>query len=98
MIPGTVSKLSESTLASADTIEPKTDVVFVTGSTSISNITPPGGHGGRSGNLLFLVPTDGSVATTTTGNVGVAVTMIQNKVQVFVYSQKNSKWYTHALS
>jgi len=96
MIPGSTSKLTEATLASADVIYPKTDVVFLTGSTAVSTIVPSFG-GGFSG-LLFLVPTDGTVATTTTGNVGVAVTMLQNKVTTLVYNKKNTKWYTHALS
>jgi len=96
MIPGKTSKLSEETLASADVMYPKTDVIFVTGSTAISTLVPAFG-GGFSG-LLFVVPTDGTVATTTTGNVGVAVTMLQNKVTTFVYSKTNAKWYTHALS
>jgi uncharacterized membrane protein len=96
MIPGTTTKLSESTLASAATLDPKTDLVRVTGTTSIANITPHFG-GGFSG-ILFLVPVSGNVATTTTGNIGVAVTMLQNKVTVLVYSKTDDKWYTHALS
>lgn len=96
MIPGSTSKLTESVVASAATIAPKTDVALVSGTTSIATITPAFG-GGFSG-ILFLIPTDGNVATTTTGNVGVAVTMLQNKVTTLVYSRKNGKWYTHALS
>lgn len=96
MIPGLTTKLSEAVLASADTIYPKTDLILVSGTTSISTITPAFG-GGFSG-ILLLVPTDGNVATTTTGNVGVAVTMLQNKVTVLAYSKTNAKWYTHALS
>jgi len=96
MIPGLTSKLSEEVVASADVIDAKTDMILVSGTTSISTINPHFG-GGFSG-ILFLVPTDGNVATTTTGKVGVAVTMLQNKVTVLTYSKKNSKWYTHALS
>lgn len=96
MIPGSTSKLSEAVVASANTIYPKNDLILVSGTTAISTIVPAFG-GGFSG-ILFLVPIDGNVATTTTGNVGVAVTMLQNKVTTLVYSKKNSKWYTHALS
>jgi uncharacterized membrane protein len=96
MIPGTTTKLSESTVASAATIEAKSDLLRVTGTTSIATIRPHFG-GGFSG-ILFLVPIDGNVATTTTGNVGVAVTMLQSKVTVLVYSKTDGKWYTHALS
>jgi len=96
MIPGSTTKLTEATLESADIMYPKTDLIFVTGSTSISSFIPSFGAG-FSG-ILFVVPTDGNVATTTTGNVGVAVTMLQDKVTTLVYSKKNTKWYTHALS
>lgn len=96
MIPGTTTKLSEAVVASAATIDAKTDLLLVSGTTSITTITPHFG-GGFSG-IVFLVPTSGNVATTTTGNIGVAVTMLQNKVTVLVYSKLNSKWYTHALS
>ena len=40
MIPGSVSKLSERTVASAATIEAKADIVNVTGSTQINTIIP----------------------------------------------------------
>jgi len=97
MIPGTTTKLSESTIASAASIDVKTDLVRVTGTTSIATILPHFG-GGFSG-ILFLVPIDGNVATLTTGNiVGSAVTMLQNKVTVLVFSKTDAKWYSHALS
>jgi uncharacterized membrane protein len=97
MIPGLTSKLSESTVTAAATIVAKTDIVRISGTTSIATIKPNFG-GGFSG-ILFLVPVTGNVATLTTGNiVGSAVTMLQNKVTVLVYSKTDAKWYTHALS
>lgn len=96
MIPGLTTKLSEETLASADTIDPKSDLVNVTGTTSIATITPHFG-GGFSG-MLVLVPLDGSVTLTTTGNIAVVHTMAQNKATLLVYSKKNNKFYPHALS
>lgn len=95
MIPGTVSKLSEEVLASATTITPKTDVVQLTGTVAVATIVPP--YAGFSG-LLFVVPLDGSVATTTAGNIAVVQTMIVNKVAVLVYSKRTGKWYPHALA
>jgi hypothetical protein len=95
MIPGTTSKISEDTLASAATIYPKTDLVNVTGSTGIATIVPP--YAGFSG-ILILTPKDGTVGLLTTGNIAIAVTMAQNRATVLVYSKKNAVWYPGAIS
>lgn len=96
MIPGFTTKLSESVVASAASISPKTDLVRVSGTTNIETITPNFG-GGFSG-ILFVVPTDGVVNTVTTGNILVAVAMAQNRVTVLVYSKVANKWYPGAIS
>lgn len=95
MESGLVSRMSESTLASAATITPKTDLVNITGSTAIATIIPP--FAGFSG-ILILVPKDGTVATLTTGNISIAVTMPQNRATVLVYSKKNNVWAPGAIS
>ncbi len=91
MIPGLVSKLSESVLASAATISPKTDLVHLTGSTQVNTINPPLA-GGRNGNLLFVVPKDGNLVFGTSGNILVGATVAQNRVCTFVYSEVYDKW------
>ena len=97
MIPGTVSKISESTVVAAATIGPiKTDFVRVSGSTTIATIKPPGGPGGFSGILFVVAGT--TVATTTTGNIQNAVTLTAGLVNVFVYSRVTGKWYPGAIS
>lgn len=98
MIPGSTTKLSESIVASAATIYPKTDFVRLTGSTQVDTIVPSFG-GGFSG-ILFVVPVDGNITVSTTGNVlgGASITALQNKVTVLVYSRGLGKWITHALS
>lgn len=98
MIPGTTTKLSESTVASATSIDAKSDLLRVTGTTDIATIVPHFG-GGFSG-ILFLVPVDGAVNLLTTGNIVGAATVsaLQNKVTVLVYSKLDNAWYSHALS
>lgn len=96
MIPGTTSKLSEEIIASTTSISPKSDLVRITGTTAISTILPS--FGGGFGGILFLVPTDGSVALNTAGNILKAVTMVQNQVCVLVYSRKTSSWYPGPIS
>lgn len=95
MFPGTTSKISEDVIASAATINPKTDLVRLTGSTAIATIDPP--YGGFSG-ILVLVPTDGTLGLLTTGNIALAVTMAQNKACVLVYSKTAGLWYPGAIS
>lgn len=96
MIPGITSKLSESLVASTTSIVVKTDLIRLSGSTAIATITDQFG-GGFSG-LLFIVPTTGTIATTTAGNIASVVSMISNQVTVFVYSKANNKWYPGAIS
>lgn len=91
MIPGTTSKLSESTLASAATISPKTDIVLLTGTTAVNNIVPSFG-GGFSG-ILFLVATNAAgVVLGTSGNILVGITATQNRVVVLTFVRSLGKW------
>ena len=96
MIPGTVSKLSRSAVTAAATIGPvNSDLVYVTGSTTIATIKPPN-NGGFSG-LLFVVA-DEAVATTTSGNIAAAVTLGAALVTVFVYDDVTGTWHPGAIS
>lgn len=96
MIPGITTKLSEDVAASTTTVEVKTDLLRLTGSTAIATLNPHFG-GGFSG-ICVLVPVDGTLGLLTTGNIAVAVTMAQNRATVMVYSKKNSVWYPGAIS
>lgn len=96
MIPGTTTKLSEEVVASTTTIVQRTDLLRVTGTTSIATIRPNLG-GGFSG-ICFIVPVDGTVATTTAGNIALVVSMVVNQVCVLVYSKVAGKWYPGAIS
>lgn len=95
MFPGINTKLSETVVASAATINSICDVLLITGSTAIATIVP---KAGGFGSIIFLIPLDGSVGLLNTGNIAVAQTMIQNNVAVLVYSATKGKWYPHALA
>ena len=78
------------TVASAATIVPSTFVTFVTGTTQVATITPPvtGQH------MLALIFTNGSPgATLTSGNIGLATTVVQNKVLLLVYDPTGGKYW-----
>lgn len=91
MFPGSSTKLSESTLASATSISPKTDLVNLTGSTQIETIVPAL-LGGRNASIIFVVPKDGNLVFGTSGNILVGATVAQNRVCTLVYSEANDKW------
>lgn len=99
MFPGLTTRLSEAVVATAASIQVRSDLVVLTGTTQISNIL--GQFGGSQGaGILFLLPVDGNVVVDTTGNVAGpgSITMLQNKVTVLVFRKGNQKWYTHALA
>ncbi len=90
MIPGSVSKLSESTVASAATIFAKTDIVNVTGSTQVNTIIP--GLGTAVSQFLVLNPVSGALTLGTTGNIAVGVALVQNRPSILVWSKSAQKW------
>jgi hypothetical protein len=96
MFPGTTTKLSETVAASTTTIDVKTDLIRLTGSTAIATLNPFFG-GGFSG-ICILVPVDGTLGLLTTGNIAIAVTMAQKRATVMVYSRATGVWYPGAIS
>jgi hypothetical protein len=94
MIPGSVSKLSEATVASAATITAKADIVNVTGSTQINTIIP--GLGTAVSQFLVLIPTAGAVTLGTSGNILVGIAMAQNRAVFLVWSKAAQKWYINS--
>jgi len=93
MIPGSQSKLADSVVASADTIFAKTDIVRVTGSTTINTILSP-----LQGSclMLVLIPVDGAVTLGTTGNILVGIAMAQNRAVWLVWNKTVGKWYINS--
>lgn len=91
MIPGTTSKLSETTVASATSITAKSDIVLVTGTTAIATIVPSFG-GGFSG-FLVLIPTNAAgVTLNTAGNILVGIAAVQNRAVFMTFVKSLGKW------
>jgi hypothetical protein len=90
MIPGSVSKVAEKTIASTTTISPNTDVTYVTGTEAIATITPP--HGAQVGQILILIP-DAAFTCVTTGNIALAVTAVAKVPLIIVWNKARGKWY-----
>lgn len=95
MIPGIVSKLSKSTVASAASITVKTDVVRITGSTQINTILSPL-QNNPDDTMVILIPVDGSVILGTSGNILVGITMAQNRAVWLVWDEVAGKWYINS--
>lgn len=90
MIPGITSKLSEGTVASAATIDAKTDIVKVTGSTQVNTINP--NYGGGFSGLVILIPVDGALTLGTSGNILAGLAAVQNRAVFMVYVRSLAKW------
>jgi hypothetical protein len=90
MIPGAVSKMTESQVASATTITVKSDIVKITGTTAIQTILP--GLGTAQSQFVILVPVDGGVVLGTSGNIAVGLTAAQNRALFMVYVRTLAKW------
>ena len=91
MIPGTTTKLTESKVASAATIDAKTDILLVTGATAVNTINPNFG-GGISSGLTILIPVDGSLTLTSSGNILVGIVAAQNRAVGLTYVKSLNKW------
>lgn len=94
MIPGSISKVSETTVASAASIRATADVVKVTGTTQINTIIP--GIGPGQSQFLMLIPVDGSVVLGTSGNILIGITAVINRAVFMVYSRAAAKWYINS--
>ena len=93
MFPGLTSKLSESVVASATTINVKTDFVRITGAVQIETIVPNFG-GGFSG-VLFIASTSG-LTLGAAGNIFAGDALVANRLYVLVFSKLQNKWYISA--
>lgn len=79
------------TIVSATTIAPTVLITFVSGTTSINNITPPT-RILTTGGQITLIPT-GIFTTTTAGNIALASTTVVGKALIMTYDATTSKWY-----
>jgi hypothetical protein len=78
------------TVASAAAIAPLKPVVFVSGTTTIDDITVPSEIVG--GGQITLIPT-GLWSTSTDGNIALATTAVVSKAVIMTYDAVTEKWY-----
>lgn len=95
MIPGMTSKLSRSVVASAAVINADSDIIELSGTTTIDTILP---SAGGFSTIAFLIPVAGSITLSVSGNIAKTVVMVQNQVTVLIYSKGTGKWYPGAIS
>jgi len=96
MIPGTTTKLSESSVVAADKVAAKSDILIVTTAGTINTILPNFGGGQFSG-LVILLPTIAGVILGTAGNVAVGATLTVNRPILLVFVKSLGKWYIHTV-
>lgn len=99
MYPGQTTRLSRATVASATSIDiGAADFVRLTGTTAIATINQKNLNKGTFAQILFILPLDGAVATTTAGNIAVVQSMLQNRITCLIWEPITGKWYPHALA
>jgi hypothetical protein len=83
------------TIASAGGITPTAAITFVSGTTTVTNITQPSwmNNGGR----ITLIPT-GVWAWNATGNIALAGTAVVGKALDFIWDGGTGKWYPSYIS
>ncbi len=97
MIPGYgVSKMKEDVVASAASIDIKSDLVRITGTTQIDNMVSPM-LVGRDAILIFVYTPDAGVTISADGNVAVSQALVTNRLYAYVYSVLAAKWIPHGV-
>lgn len=79
------------TIASATTIVPTQQIVFISGTTAIAMITPPAPIASGGGQIT-LIPT-GAFTTATFGNIAIASVAVVSKALIMTYDATTAKWY-----
>lgn len=88
MYPGRVTRVTEEKVIAANTIRPRTDVVYVEGATPIKNIVPT--LSPRSAQLLFIIASGGPVTLSASGgNIygGGTFTIPQDRAVALLWSR-----------
>jgi hypothetical protein len=88
MIPGTVSKLSEKTKASADSVVADADVLLLTGSTTVNTVVPKLTFS----QFLILIPVSGALTLGTSGNILAGLAAVQNRAVYLTWVKSLQKW------
>ena len=96
MIPGIISKVSESVVVLATTINPTTEVIIVTSTattTVMNTIIPPFGKTPFD-NVLWVVNNSGNpITAVTTGNIASTCSFPDQTCSRFIYSNSLGKWF-----
>jgi hypothetical protein len=98
MIPGLTTKISEAVVSLETTINPKSDLLRITSTTSTTVMSTVIPHfSGQSGMMIVVNQSGATVTTVTTGNILTAVSIANAASVVFVYSKMTDKWIVGAL-
>jgi len=95
MFPGLYSRLSHEVVASAATINVKTDVVILTGSTGVNTINAPFTN---IASRFVLIPNAGAITFGTSGNILVGAIVAVNRPCEFIWNPVAQKWHIGPIS
>lgn len=87
----TSQRLPAPTVASATTITPTTQILFVSGTAAIARIVPPSPIS-TGGGQITLIPT-GAFTTTAANNIAITSTGVVGKALIMHYDATTDRWY-----
>jgi len=97
MIPGYgSSRMKEDVVASAATILLKGDLIRLTGTTQVDNMSSPVNMG-RDGLLVFIYTPNAGVTISAAGNVAVSQDLVTNRLYAYAFSNIAGKWIPHGV-
>lgn len=98
MIPGYgSSRLKEESIASAATIQVKSDLVRITGTTQVDTINHSLILSSRGGLLIFVYTNGAGVTLSAAGNIAVSQALVTNRLYAYVWSTLAGKWMPHGV-
>jgi uncharacterized protein (DUF4213/DUF364 family) len=95
MFPGLYSRLSHEVIASAATINVKTDVVILTGSTGVNTINAPFTN---MASRVVIIAGPSAITFGTSGNILVGAVVAINRPCEFIWNPVAQKWHIGPIS
>jgi hypothetical protein len=94
MIPGSVSKLSETIVSLTNTVVPKTDILRVTSTATTTVLVTIRAPFPEQSGILWVINSSGAAITSTTaGNIATTCSIPNGCHSVFIYSKSSAKWH-----
>ncbi len=94
MIPGLLTRLSETVISLTNSIAPRSDIIRVSSTATTTVLVTIAGRFINMGGIMFLVNSSGGAITATTaGNIATTCSIPNGCMATFIYSPSSAKWH-----